>query len=416
MIIAAIICTFAAFCYAEFASMIPVSGSAYSYAYATLGELPAWIMGCCLTMEFLFSAATVAVGWGGYFVSFMKDLGWNVSPLFAQTPLLYHAEGGWTLSGSLINLPAMVVVALIGLLVSMGIKTAASLNNAMVVIKMSVIVLFIACGLFFINSDNWTPFIPENTGVFGSFGWSGIFRGAGLVFFAFIGFDSLSTLAQEARNPQRDLPIGMISSLGISTVVYILIALVLTGITSYLNLNVADPFAVAVNALGPGFLWLRFVVKLAILAGLTSVTLVMLLSQSRIFYIMSQDGLLPSKMGAIHPRFQTPFFNTLLITFVSMLAAGFLPVTILGNITSMGTLLAFTIVCFGVLYLRYKEPNRQRPFKTPFSPWIPALGTIACFAQMLFLPGVVWLQLSAWLIIGLVFYFLYGRKHSKLKV
>jgi basic amino acid/polyamine antiporter, APA family len=415
MIIAAIICVFAAFCYAEFASMIPVSGSAYSYAYATLGELPAWIMGCCLTLEFLFSAATVAVGWGGYFISFMRDLGWNISPLFSQTPLLYDIQKGWEWTGSLVNLPAVVVIGLIGLLVSIGIKTAASLNNAMVVIKMAVIALFIGCGIFFINTDNWHPFIPENTGIFGNFGWSGIFRGAGLVFFAFIGFDALSTLAQETRNPQRDLPIGMMGSLGISTVVYILIALVMTGIASYQTLNVADPFAVAVDALGPRFLWLRFVMKLAILSGLTSVILVMLLGQSRIFYIMARDGLLPRKMGTIHSRFKTPFFNTLLISVIAMLAAGFLPVTILGNITTIGTLLAFTIVCFGVLYLRYKEPHRKRPFKTPFSPWIPAAGTLTCLAQMLFLPGVVWLQLTAWMVIGIAFYFFYGKKHSKLR-
>jgi len=415
MLFAAIICVFAAFCYAEFASMIPISGSAYSYAYVTLGELFAWVMGLCLTLEFLFSAATVAVGWGAYFVSFVKDLGWLFPATVAKSPLIYDAQLGWEWTGSLINLPAASIFGIIGLMVAFGIKAATSLNNIMVVIKLSVIALFIGIGLFFIQKGNWTPFIPENTGTFGQYGWSGILRGAGLVFFAFIGFDALSTLAQEARRPQRDLPVGMLGSLAISTVVYILIALVITGITSFRLLDVSDPFAVAVDALGPKFLWFRFVIKIAILASLPSVILVMILAQSRICYIVSHDGLLPKKFGKTHPKYRTPFFTTLVVTLVGVIAAGFFPVSILGNITSMGTLLAFAIVSFGVLYLRYTQPHAHRPFKTPFSPWIPAAGTLVCIAQMVFFPAVVWIQLMIWIVLGLAVYFFYGKKHSKLQ-
>jgi APA family basic amino acid/polyamine antiporter len=413
LVIAALICVFAALCYAEFASMIPISGSAYSYAYASMGEFAAWIIGCSLTLEYLFSAATVAVGWSGYFVSFLKDLGLTIPTQFSSAPFIYDAALGWQESGAILNLPAMFIVAVIGTMIAIGIKAAARLNNIMVVIKMLVIVLFIGCGVAYVNSDNLQPFIPENTGIFGQFGWSGIFRGAGLVFFAFIGFDALSTLAQESRNPQKDLPLGMLGSLAISTIVYILLAIVLTGIVSYKLLFVPDPLAVAVDALGPNFLWLRFVLKVAILAGLTSVVLVMLLGQTRIFYIMSKDGLLPQRFGKIHPKLQTPFFSTVLLTVVCMVVSGLFPVSILGNIVSMGTLLVFGIVCFGVLLLRYTQPNIKRPFKTPFFPWVPALGTLACVAQMVLLPGVTWVQLLGWMVMGTIIYFCYGRTHSR---
>jgi APA family basic amino acid/polyamine antiporter len=414
-ILAAIICVFAALCYAEFASLIPIAGSAYSYAYVTMGEFTAWIIGWGLTLEYLFSASTVAVGWGGYCVSLLGDLGIHVPAHFASSPLSYEVTTGWADTGALLNLPAMLIVAVMGILVSVGIKAAASFNNVMVVIKMGVILLFIACGIAFINVDNWTPFIPENTGVFGQFGFSGILRGAGVVFFAFIGFDALSTLSQEAKDPQRDMPKGMLGSLGISTVVYILVALILTGIVSYQLLDVPDPIAVAVNALGPKFIWLRFVAKIAILAGLTSVVLVMIIGQSRIFFTMAHDGLLPKVFGSVHKKFQTPFFTTILVTIVAMLVAGFFPVGILGQIVSMGTLMAFAIVCFGILVLRYKQPNLHRPFKTPFVPWIPLAGTVACVFQMIALPGVTWLQLIVWMLIGFAIYFNYSIKHSKVR-
>lgn len=410
---AALICIFAALCYAEFAAMIPVSGSAYTYAYVTMGELAAWVIGWGLTLEYLFSASTVAVGWSAYCTSLLKDFGLNFPAKWASAPFIYDAKEGWLESGSIVNLPAMFIVALIGGMIAIGIKAAARLNNIMVVIKMTVIALFIVCGIAYVNTDNWHPFIPDNTGIFGQFGFSGILRGAGVVFFAFIGFDALSTLTQESRNPQRDLPVGMLASLSISTIVYIVIALVLTGIVSYTMLNVSDPIAVAVNALGPNFIWLRFVIKIAILAGLTSVVLVMLLGQTRVFYAMSHDGLLPPAFGKSHPKLQTPFFNTLLVSAIAMVVAGLFPVGILAQIVNMGTLLAFAIVCFGVLLLRYKQPNLHRPFKTPLMPWVPILGTLACVIQMALLPGVTWIQLVAWMILGSFIYFFYGIKHSK---
>jgi APA family basic amino acid/polyamine antiporter len=411
-IFAAIICVFAALCYAELASLIPVSGGAYSYSYVAMGEFIAWTVGWVLTLEYLFSAATVSVGWSGYLTSLLKDFNIIIPASLSSAPLNYDTATGWQSSGSLINLPAMFITAFMGFLIAVGIKAAASFNDLMVVIKLTVIVLFIACGIAYINMDNLTPFIPENTGTFGQYGFSGILRGAGVVFFAFIGFDALSTLAQEAKNPQSDLPKGMLGSLGVSTLVYIIIALVLTGIVSFKLLNVPDPIAVAVNALGSHFLWLRFVIKIAILAGLTSVVLVMMLGQTRIFYTMAHDGLMPKSFGKISDRFHTPFFTTIAVTLVGMIVAGIFPVGILGQLVSMGTLLAFAVVCFGVLVLRYTQPLLHRPFKTPFVPYIPLLGTLACVLQMVLLPGVTWLQLVAWIIIGCIIYFTYGKKNS----
>lgn len=413
--LAALACVFAALCYAEFAALIPISGSAYSYAYVTMGEFIAWIIGWGLTLEYLFSVSTVAVGWSGYCVSLLKDFGLNFPANWGGAPFLYDAKLGWVESGSLLNLPAMFIVLAIGGMIAMGIKAAARLNNIMVVIKMTVIALFIACGVAYINTDNWHPFVPDNTGIFGQFGFSGVLRGAGVVFFAFIGFDALSTLTQESKNPQRSLPIGMLASLGISAIVYVVIALVLTGIVSYTMLNVSDPIAVAVNALGSQFIWLRLVIKIAILAGLTSVVLVMLLAQTRVFYAMSHDGLLPPVFGKNHPKTQTPVFNTLAVTLVAMVVAGLFPVGILAQIVNMGTLLAFAIVCFGVMLLRYKQPEIKRPFKAPFFPYVPILGTLACVALMLLLPSVTWVQMVVWMLIGCVIYFSYSRKHSKVR-
>jgi basic amino acid/polyamine antiporter, APA family len=415
-IFSAIICVFAALCYAEFASLIPISGSAYTYAYATMGEFTAWIIGWGLTMEYLFSAATVSVGWSAYFSSFLHDMGIVIPKAFASAPFSYDLATGWAKTGTIVNVPAMLIVALIGALVAVGIRAAASFNNLMVIIKLGAIALFVICGIAYINFDNLTPFIPANTGTFGEFGFSGVLRGAGVVFFAFIGFDALSTMAQECRNPQKHLPIGMIGSLGISTLVYIIIGIVLLGIVSYTTLNVPDPITVAVNALGPSFIWLRFVIKLAILAGLTSVVLVMILGQSRIFYTMSKDGLLPKSLGRINARFQTPLLATIMVTLVCIILAGIFPVGILGQLTSMGALLAFAIVCFGILVLRYKQPTLHRPFKTPFVPWIPLAGTLVCIIQMIALPGVTWVQFLIWMFIGCLIYFGFSIKHSKARL
>lgn len=415
-IIGGIISVLAALCYAEFAALIPISGSAYSYAYVALGEIAAWIIGWVLTLQYLLSSCTVSVGWSSYFRSLLLDFGITIPEIIAEAPLKYDVVSGWETTGAWINLPAICIIALMGVLISIGTKAAASFNNVMVVIKLAVVVLFIGCGIGFINLDHFVPLIPENTGVFGQFGWSGVFRGAGVVFFAYLGFDALSTLTQEAKNPQKDMPRGMLGSLGICTACYIVMAIVLIGLVDYKLLNVADPIAVAVNVLGPKFLWLRLFVKVAILAGLTSVIMVMLLGQTRIFYTMAHDGLLPKKMGHINDRHHNPLFTTVLVTLVGMVIAGIFPVIIIGQLVVMATLLAFAIVCFGVLVLRYKQPLLHRPFKVPFAPWIPLAGTLICFAQMCALPLVTWMQLIIWTAIGCVIYFSYGIKHSKVRL
>lgn len=413
--LAALICVFAAFCYAEFASLIPIAGGAYSYAYATLGELVAWTIGWGLTLEYLFSAATVAVGWSGYLSSFIADFGLSLPAKIASAPLAYDVANGWTQTGAVINLPAVIIIGLIGAMISIGIKAATRFNNIMVVIKFGVILLFLVCGIAYINSDNWVPFIPKNTGTFGEFGLSGIIRGAGVVFFAFIGFDAVSTLAQEAKNPQKDMPIGMVGSLSISAITYILMAIILTGLVSYKLLGGPASFSVAIDALGPKFLWLRYVAKFGILAGLTSVVLVMMLGQTRIFYTMAHDGLLPKVFGKVHNKFKTPFVNTLILTAMGMLICGFFPVGILGQLVNIGTLLIFAIVCFAVLLLRYKQPSLHRPFKVPFFPWIPLLGTLACVLQMIAMPLVTWIQLILWTFLGYVVYFGYSIRHSHIR-
>ena len=414
-LIAGLISVFAALCYAEFAALIPIAGSAYSYAYFTMGEFPAWILGWGMTLQYLLSSCTVSVGWSSYFTSLLKDIGIHIPTAFASPPLLHDIQTGWSLSGSLINLPAMFIIGLMGLIVSSGTKSAASFNNIMVILKLAVVVLFIACGIGYVQMDHFTPFIPDNTGVFGQFGWSGVLRGAGLLFFAFIGFDALSTLTQEAKNPQKDMPRGMLGSLSLCTVIYLLFAFVLIGLVSYKFLGVADPIAVAVNVLGPKFLWLRLFVKVAILAGFTSVVMVMLMGQSRIFYTMAHDGLLPARIGKINEKTHVPVFTTGLITVIGMVIAGLFPVGIIGSLVAMATLMAFAIVCFAVLLLHYKQPHLHRPFKTPFTPWVPAIGTVVCVIQMLLFPLITWIQLLVWLGLGILLYFLYGIKKSKLR-
>jgi APA family basic amino acid/polyamine antiporter len=372
-------------------------------------------MGIALTVEYLFSFCTVAVGWSGYLNSLLTDLGAPVAAIFSKAPLMYSPETGWAATGSYFNLPAMIIIGLLAWLISRGIQTAAFLNDLLVVMKLGVIVLFIGFGIAYITADNLTPFIPVNTGIFGEFGWSGVLRGSGIVFFAFLGFDAVATLAQEAKNPQRDMPVGMIGSLVICTVVYIAFAFVMTGVTSFKTLGVPDPVGVAVNAFGPSFAWLRYIVKFAILAGLTSVILVMMTAQARIFYTMAHDGLVPAVFGKTHPVYRTPFNTTWILAGVGMLLAGLFPVNILGPLTSMGALFVFGMVCFGVLVLRFTQPTLHRPFKTPFTPWVPLFGTLACFFQMILMPGVIWLQFIALIGLGCLFYYGYGRKHSKLR-
>lgn len=414
-LLAALICVFSALCYAEFASLIPISGSAYSYAYATMGEFTAWIIGWGLTLEYLFSASTVAVGWSGYFTSFLADIGITVPHHWSMSPLAYDIVNGWSMTGAWVNLPAICIILFIGTLVSIGIKAAARFNDLMVACKFLILLLFVGCAIAYFNSDNLIPFIPENTGIFGHYGYSGILSAAGVVFFAFIGFDALSTLAQEAKNPQKNLPIGMLASLGISTLIYIIVAIVLLGVVSYSQLGVPDPFAIAVNALGPKFVWLRYVIKFLILISMTTVIMVMLLGQARIFYTMAHDGLLPKAFGKIHDRFRTPFNSTCIVMLGAVVLGGLFPVGLLGRMTAMGALLTFAIVCFGVLLLRYKQPTLHRPFKTPFSPWIPLAGTLTCVVQMILFPAVSWQQFAIWMALGCIIYFAFGSKHSRVR-
>lgn len=414
-VIAAVACGFAGLCYSEFASMIPVAGSAYTYAYATMGEFIAWIIGWDLILEYLFGASTVAVGWSGYVVSFLKDFGITIPAALSSAPFTYDAANhSYEITGAFLNLPAMFIVALMTILLVIGIRESASFNNVIVVLKVAVILLFIFFGFSYINRENWVPFIPANTGVFGEFGWSGIVRAAGVIFFAYIGFDAVSTAAQEAKNPQKDMPFGILASLAICTVIYVLVGLVMTGIVPYLQLNDPAPVAIAVNAAGEGLNWLKPLIKMGAIAGLSSVILVMLMGQPRIFFSMSRDGLLPASFGKVHPKYKTPYIPTLITGFVAMFVAGLFPIGLLGELVSIGTLLAFVIVCAGVLVLRYKRPELERPFKTPLFPFVPVMGILCSLSLMYFLPGDTWIRLIVWMLLGIVIYFGYSRKHSKI--
>ena len=401
MIISAVGCAFAGLCYAEFAAMVPVAGSAYTYAYATVGELFAWIIGWDLILEYALSVSTVAVGWSGYFVSLSRDLGITIPAALAAPP---GAGPG------VFNLPAAVIVVLVSALLVIGIKQSADTNTLLVSIKAAVLVVFVAAGAAYINRDNLTPFIPPNTGAFGQFGWSGVLRGAGVMFFAYIGFDAVSTAAQEAKNPSRDMPIGILSSLAICTVIYIAVAIVLLGIVPYHQLNVADPLAVGIDA--TGLRWLSPVIKIAALFGLFSTMLVNLLAQTRIFYSMSRDGLLPKVFATVHPRFRTPHVSTVMTGAIIALVAGLTRIDVLGQLVSIGTLLAFVLVSIGIIILRKTMPDAPRPFRTPGVPYVPVIGALICLAQMAGLPVATWERLLIWLAVGLALYFSYSRRWS----
>jgi APA family basic amino acid/polyamine antiporter len=413
MVIAAVGCAFAGLCYAEFAAMIPVSGSAYTYAYATMGELMAWIIGWDLVLEYALSAATVAVGWSGYAASLLRDVGVVLPAQLVAGPGQAVALADGTTVQGIFNLPAALAVVAVSALLVRGINQSARVNTVIVLVKLAVLVLFVVCGIAYVRPENWTPFIPPNTGEFGAFGWSGVLRGAGVIFFAYIGFDAVSTAAQEAKNPQRDMPIGMLGSLGFCTVLYILMALVMTGLAHYTELNVPHPVDVALAKAGPGLAWLNYLVDIGAIAGLASVVLVMLMGQPRIFYAMSRDGLLPAVFGKVHPRFKTPYVTTIVTGLVAAVVAGFFPIGLLGELVSIGTLFAFVIVSAGILVLRYRRPELPRPFRTPLVPVVPILGILICGYLMYGLPPDTWIRLIVWLIIGLAIYFLYGRTHSR---
>jgi len=405
-VLAAVGCAFAGLCYAEFASMIPVAGSAYTYSYATMGEFMAWIIGWDLVLEYALGAATVGVSWSGYFNKLLHEFGTELPSYLSKS----FAEG----DGGGINLPAIVIVSLLSLLLMRGTKESASLNNFLVVVKVAVVILFISLGWKFINPENHIPYIPENTGVYGQYGISGIAAGAALVFFAFIGFDAVSTAAQEAKNPQKGMPIGILGSLVVCTLLYVLFAHVMTGLVPYeVFKGDASPAATAFKVTGYNFLQLGLII--AILAGYTSVILVMLMGQSRVFYTMSKDGLLPKFFGTIHSKYRTPWKTNLFFMVFVSLFAGFVPVTDLGHMVSIGTLFAFSLVCIGVMILRKTDPGRERPFRTPLVPYVPILGIIVCIYLMYSLPWEAWVRLAIWMAIGIAIYSLYGKRHSVLR-
>lgn len=413
-VLAAIGCAFAGLCYAEFAAMIPIAGSAYTYAYATMGEVFAWIIGWDLVLEYAVGASTVAVSWSAYLAKFLAYFGVQLPTALSMS--YWQTPPGSTEHG-LINIPAMIIVFAVSYLLVRGIQESARANAVIVALKIAVVIIFIGLGFSYINAENFTPYIPENTGSFGHFGWSGILKAAGMVFFAFIGFDAVSTAAQEAKNPQKDMPIGILGSLVICTILYVLFSFVMTGVANYTEFaGVAAPVAVAIDKMGIS--WLSPAINLAIIAGYSSVILVMLLGQSRVFYTMSKDGLLPKLFSDTHPKFKTPWKSNMLFALVVSLFAGFAPIALVGEMTSVGTLFAFVVVCAAVLILRYKEPNRERPFKTPFVPLVPILGIVACGSLLVSLCVSDFMhagRLFVWLGIGLIVYHTYSKKHSKIR-
>lgn len=405
-VVAAIGCAFAGMCYSEFSTMIPIAGSAYTYAYATMGELLAWIIGWDLVIEYAIGASTVAVSWSSYVVKLLHRFGIELPNALTHCP--------WDDQAGLINLPAIFIVVAISCLLIIGISESARVNAIIVLIKVTIVVVVIFVGYSYVKPENYVPFIPPNTGVMGEFGLSGIMRAAGVIFFAYIGFDAVSTAAQEAKRPQRDMPIGIIGSLAVCTVLYILFARVLTGMVPYRTFhNDAAPVGTVIS-LFPSSL-LQTTIYFGIIAGYSSVILVMLLGQSRVFYSMSRDGLLPNVFAHIHPKFQTPYLSNLIVMCFVVLLAGFVPISNLSHFTSIGTLLAFVIVCIGIIVMRKTNPNAPRPYRTPLVPLVPILGVLVCFGMMAFLDYMTWIRLGVWLLIGLAIYFGYSRKHSHLQ-
>ena len=389
-------CAFAALCYAEFAALIPVAGSAYNYAYATLGEIIAWIIGWDLILEYIVASIAVAIGWSGYFVSILKALGITLPVWCSGSP--------GSVPGAIINLPAILIVLFLTTILVVGIKESAGLTSGMVFVKISTIIVFLLVGVFNVNPKNWFPFMP--------FGIKGVLRGAALVFFAYIGFDAVSTAAEETKNPQKNIPIGILASLAICTFLYLTVSAVLTGIVPYYKLNHPAPVAYGLSSIG--FRWGSALVAAGAVAGITSVLLVMLMGQPRIFFSMSRDGLLWPWIYRVHPRFRTPYIAQIFTGLVVAGFSGFFDIGTIAELCNIGTLFAFTIVCGGVIILRYTHPEIKRPFRCPMVPWIPLLGICFCLGLMLSLPLITWIRFLAWLTIGLIIYFSYGARHSRL--
>ena len=405
-VVAAIGCAFAGMCYSEFATMIPIAGSAYTYAYATMGELLAWIIGWDLVIEYAIGAATVSVSWSSYVVKLLHRFGVDLPSALTHCP--------WDDQAGLVNLPAIFIVVAISCLLMIGISESARVNAAVVLVKVTIVVIVIFVGYSYVHPENYVPFIPPNAGTLGEFGWSGVMRAAGVIFFAYIGFDAVSTAAQEAKQPQRDMPMGIIGSLAICTVLYILFARVLTGMVPYRTFHGdAAPVGTVINLFHSAAL--QTAIYLGIIAGYSSVILVLLLGQSRVFYSMSRDGLLPQIFSYIHPKFRTPYRSNFVVMLFVVLLGGFVPISNLSHFTSIGTLLAFVIVCIGIIVMRRTNPQAERPYRTPLVPLVPILGVLVCFGMMAFLDVMTWVRLGVWLLIGLVIFFTYGRHHSHLR-
>jgi APA family basic amino acid/polyamine antiporter len=424
MLLAGFTSVLAALCYSEFAAAVPVAGSAYTYAYATLGEFIAWIIGWDLILEYALGAATVAVGWSGNLVTLLNQLGLSFPAVWSAAPGTAVALANGATVTAIFNLPAVIITVLVTLLLLVGVSESATVNAVIVVIKVGIVLVVIAAGAMFIQTPNWHPFIPPNTGTFGEYGWSGVLRGAGIIFFAYIGFDAVSTSAQEARDPQRDMPRGILGSLAICTVLFILVSGVMVGVVPYREmLNQPAPLVTAMQSAahraagtpwGPFMNGLLMLLTVGALAALSSVMVVMMLAQPRIFLAMSNDGLLPEWAGRIHPRFKTPHISTIVTGVVVAIAAGLTPISTLGQLVNIGTLLAFVIVSIAIIVLRRTRPDLPRAFRMPMVPLLPALSALVAFLLMLGLPRATWERLLIWMAIGVVIYFAYGRRRSRL--